>query len=1040
MRDQTKEKAFESYLEETLINRSGWTKGSNRDWDKRLALFPSEIIAFIRETQPALWQEMEKLHNAGADGHSPLPEKLIATLCKELDSKGTLHVLRYGFKFFGKTFLIACFKPSHGLNQEIIELYNKNRLRVTRQVPCHPETNETIDLVFSINGLPVATCELKNPGTGQAWHDAVRQYRSTRSPNAPLFSFKRRALVHFAADVNEVYMTTQLKGEKTFFLPFNRGSSPGEIKCGAGNPSHLSGYRTGYFWEEVLQKDSLLEIISSFMFLEHKEEKRYDAQGRPHIVKRETLIFPRYHQLIAVRNLIESTRADGAGHNYLIQHSAGSGKTNSISWLGHRLASLHNNKDVKIFDCVVVITDRRVLDRQLQDAIYQIEHAQGVLQAIDENSKQLAESLVDGTKIVITTLQKFPFVLKRLMEIAGFSEEIQQSEREIQQIREKVAEWKTRISERKYAVIVDEAHSSQTGETSRELKAILGAGASMDSEEEADFEDRLNEVMQSRGRQPNLSFFAFTATPKGKTIELFGRKGIDGKPEPFHVYSMRQAIEEEFILDVLKNYTTYKTYYKLIKKVEDDPRYPRKKASKKLSKFLHIHPVNVQQKTEVIVEHFRRRIVHLIGRQAKAMVVAGSRLQAAKYMQAFQKYIKEHGYDDIRPLVAFSGTVKDPETKEEFTEPGMNIDIVTGTSINEAQLADRFDTMDYQILLVANKYQTGYDQPKLCAMYVDKKLSGVQAVQTLSRLNRMFPGKREPFILDFVNDPAIIYQSFKPYYDTTELFGETDPQSMENLKHDLDQFQVYHWEEVEAFATIFYKPIEKQTFSDHARMEKHTQPAVDRFKAIEEKEQREQFRDKLSAYVRLYAFMSQIIPYADRDLEILYSFGRFLLPHLPSDKSTTVVKPEDDVALSYYRLERCFSGIIDLDSGEKIEVKSPADIGTRKAKDREVPLSNIIEVLNQRFHTEFKEEDRLFFEQIKEKACDDDRVIETAKANPLDKFELGIKKMIEDFMIQRMADNDKIVTRYMDDKDFQSVVFPLLAKEIFLKLNRKEKE
>jgi type I restriction enzyme R subunit len=1034
MSDQTTEKAFESYLEETLINKSGWKQGSNKDWDKQLALFRSEVVAFIKDTQPTLWQEMEALHG------EELPNKLIATLAKELDVKGTLHVLRYGFKFFGKTFLLAYFKPSHGLNPDIIGLYNKNRLRITRQVPCHPETNETIDLVFSINGLPVATCELKNPGTGQTWHDAVKQYRYTRSPNAPLFSFKKRALVHFAADVDKVYMATELKGEKTFFLPFNRGSHPGKVKCGAGNPQHRSGYRTGYFWEEVLGKDSFLDIVSSFMFIERKEEKVADSEGKSRFEVKETMIFPRYHQLDAVRTLIARTKGEGAGQNYLIQHSAGSGKTNSISWLSHRLASLHSAQDEKIFDCVVVITDRRVLDRQLQDAIYQIEHAQGVVQAIDEDSRQLAESLVDGTKIVITTLQKFPFVLKSLLNIAGLSESAQQSEEEVKKIREKVAGWKNRISGRKYAVIVDEAHSSQSGETSRELKAILGAGASSDSEEEDELIDIVGEVMRSRGRQPNLSFFAFTATPKGKTIELFGRTGAAGKPEAFHIYSMRQAIEEEFILDVLKKYTTYKTYYKLIKTIEDDPKFLKKKAAKRLSKFLHIHPVNVQQKTEVIVEHFRRHVLHLIGSQAKGMVVAGSRMQAVKYMRAFQQYIKDHGYNDIRPLVAFSGTVKDPYTKEEFTEPGMNIDVVTGKHISEAQLADKFDTNDYQILLVANKYQTGYDQPKLCAMYVDKKLSGVQAVQTLSRLNRMFPGKSEPFILDFVNEPEIIYQSFKPYYDSTQLAGVTDPQSMEKLKYEMDHFQVYHGEEVEAFALIFYKPIEKQTFSDHARMEKHLQPSIDRFKAIEDEEQRELFRDKLSAYVRLYAFMSQIIPYADRDLEILYSFGRFLLPHLPSDKTTTVVKPEDDVALSYYRLERCFSGVIDLDAGAKIDVKSPTDVGSRKEKDKEAPLSSIIEVLNQRFHTDFKEEDRLFFEQIKEKACNDDRVIETAKANPLDKFELGIKKMIEDFMIQRMADNDKIVTRYMDDKDFQSAVFPLLAKEIFVTLQKKETE
>lgn len=701
MNNQTTEKAFESYLEQALIEKSGWQKGTNQDWDKGKALFPAEIIGFIKDTQEDLWSQMSKIH--GDD----LPNKLIETLCKELDVKGTLHVLRYGFKFYGKTFLLAYFKPSHGLNPDVIKLYEKNRLTVTRQVPCHPETTETIDMVFSINGLPIATCELKNPSTGQTWHDAVKQYRYTRKPNAPLFVFKRRALVHFAADVDEVYMATQLKGEKTFFLPFNRGSHPGEVKCGGGNPSHSSGHRTGYFWEEVLQGDSFLEIVGSFMFVERKEEKIIDAQGKTYRETKETMIFPRYHQLDVVKKLVASVKNEGVGNNYLIQHSAGSGKTNSISWLSHRLASLHSQTDEKIFDCVVVITDRKILDRQLQDAIYQIEHAQGVVQAIDENSRQLSESLVDGTKILITTLQKFPFVMRSLLNIAGLSENMSQNKEEVSQIYAQASLWRTKIADRKYAIIVDEAHSSQTGETSRELKSILGTGASSKNEEDYNFEDQLNDVMQSRGRQPNLSFFAFTATPKGKTIELFGHKGKSGNPEAFHVYSMRQAIEEDFILDILKNYTTYKAYYKLIKTVEDDPKYFKKKTAKKLSKFLHIHPVNIQQKTEVIVEHFRRSICRLIGGQAKAMVVAGSRLQAAKYMQAFQKYIKEHGYDDIRPLVAFSGTVKDPYSKEEFTEPGMNVDSVTGKNISEAQLTDKFDTPDYQILLVANKYQTG---------------------------------------------------------------------------------------------------------------------------------------------------------------------------------------------------------------------------------------------------------------------------------------------------------------------------------------------
>ncbi len=1026
MSKQTTEYAFESYLEEILFKKSGWSAGSNKDWDKELALFPAELIAFIQDTQPALWQELEKMHGG------ELTEKLIVSLRKELDSKGMLHVLRYGFKFYGKRFLAAYFKPSHGLNPDIIELYKKNRLCVTRQVPCNPENNDTIDLVFSLNGLPLMTCELKNPSTCQTWRDAVRQYRSTRHPDDPLFRFKKRALVHFAADTEEIYMTTRLAGDKTFFLPFNRGSNPDDIQCGAGNPPHPSGYRTGYFWEDILERDSFMDILSNFMFIEKKEEKAEDRYGRLSIQTKETIIFPRYHQLDSVRKLAGIAGKEGAGSNYLIQHSAGSGKTNSISWLSHRLASLHNIEDEKVFDCVIVITDRRVLDQQLQDAVYQLEHAQGVVQAIDEDSTQLAESLVDGTKIVVTTLQKFPFVLRGLLHVAG-ADNVNKPDKESLS---KAAEWQKKISERKYAVIVDEAHSSQTGETARELKAILGAsGSKSDDEEEIDHEEQLAYIMQSRGRQQNLSFFAFTATPKGKTMELFGCRGASGKPEPFHIYSMRQAIEEKFILDVLKNYTTYDTYYKLIKATEEDPKYPKKKATKRLAKFLRLHPVNVQQKTEIIVEHFREKIQPLIGGLGKAMVVTGSRIEAVRYMIAFKKYIKEYGYDNIRPLVAFSGTVKDPDSQEEFTEPGMNIDLITGKHIGEAQLPEKFNTIDYNILLVANKYQTGFDQPKLCAMYIDKQLSNVQAVQTISRLNRMFPGKKEPFVLDFMNDTETIYRAFKPYYDAPELQKETDPHQLEQLKFELDEFHVYFWEEVEAFASIFYKPLEKQTFSDHARLEKHLQPAIDRFKCLNDKDD-ELFRSKLKAYVNLYAFLSQIMPYTDRELEILYSFGRLLLPHLPTVQDDTIIRPENDVALMYYRLERCYSGAIDLSSGEKVDIKSPTDAGSKKEKDKEESLSSIIEILNERFHTNFTEEDKLFFQQIVEKAAKDERVVETAKVNPLDKFELGIQKMLDDFFIQRMAENDKIVTRYMDDKEFKSVVMPLLSKAIFVSVHR----
>jgi len=1022
MSTQTNERAFESYVEQILHERSGWQPGSLAEWDKERAIFPARVVAFLEATQPKLWDEMRALHAGG------LEELLLTALVKELDLKGTLHVVRHGFKFYGKTFRLAYFQPAHGLNAEVLELYCQNRLTLTRQVPCHPHDTASVDLVFAVNGLPVATCELKNPAKRQTWRHAFRQYREDRDPRAPLFAFKKRALVHFAADPEEIYMTTRLARAETHFLPFNRGSHPGQVRCGAGNPQHASGYRSGYFWEDVLARDSFLDILGHFMFLERKEEKVDDGQGGKRRVTKETLVFPRFHQLDAVRKLVAAARQEEAGRNYLIQHSAGSGKTNSISWLSHRLASLHTAADQKVYDCVIVITDRRVLDQQLQDAIYQIEHAQGVVKAIDEDAKQLAAALVDGTKIVITTLQKFPFVLKGLLHVAGAESREQASAEEKQQAKA----WESAIASRRYAVIVDEAHSSQTGESARELKAILGAQPkSESSEQEPDWEDRLNEIMASRGRQPNLSFFAFTATPKGKTLELFGRRGASGKPEAFHTYSMRQAIEEGFILDVVRNYTTYATFYRLVQAAEHDPSVPKKKAARALAKFMSLHPHNIEQRTEVMVEHFRQNVKTRLGGRAKAMVVTSSRLHAVRYKLAFDRYIAEHGYTDVRPLVAFSGTVKDPDTGLEYTEPGMNADVVTGKPISEGQLPERFDSPDYQVLLVANKYQTGFDQPLLHTMYVDKRLDGVQAVQTLSRLNRKIPGKNEPFVLDFVNKPEDIYAAFKPYYDATSLQEESDPAKLEALKHELDQPQVYHWSEVEAFTRVYYRPLERQSPADHAELERHVQPAVDRFKAIEDEEKRIEFREKLSGYVSIYAFLSQIVPFADAELEMLYSFGRFLLPHLVLDRDNTALKLGDAVGLEFYRLDRVQSGVIDLHVGDAVGVKSPTDVATGKAKDERVPLSEIIKVLNERFGTNFTEEDRLFFEQIKEKAVKNEQVVQTAKANPLDKFRLGIRKLIEELMIQRLSDNDQIVTRYMEDQQFQDSAFPILSKDIY---------
>ncbi len=1014
---QTTERAFETFLEQTLTDK-GWLKGDVSEWRVDLGLFPARVLDFLQESQVEQWNEMAS--QLGAD----LPKKLLAALVKELDAKGSLTVLRHGFKFYGKTFRLCYFKPAHGLNEETIALYGKNQLTLTRQVPCHVGETKTIDMVFSVNGIPVATCELKNPGTGQTWKSAIKQYKTLRDPRAPLFQFKKRALVHFAADTDEVYMTTKLAWDKTYFLPFNRGSDPGDVKCGSGNPVHPSGYRTGYLWQEVLARDSFLEILGSFIFLEKREEKVEDGHGGHKLVTRETMVFPRYHQLDAVRKLLHVSALAGPGSNYLIQHSAGSGKTNSISWLAHRLANLHSAEDKKVYDCVVVITDRQVLDRQLQDAVYQIEHAQGVIQKVDENTKQLASALIDGTKIVITTIQKFPFIMQSLLKLAGADSIDTATVHE----KRRAYEFQKEIKDRTYAIIVDEAHSSQSGESAREMKRILGEKpeAYDPEDEEQSAEDAVNAFAQSRGNQPNLSFYAFTATPKGKTLELFGTK----EKQAFHIYSMRQAIEEGFILDVLKNYTTYGTWTKLAKQIKDDPNVPQRKAIKKLRQFVNLHPTNIRQKTQIMVEHFRAHVREQLGGQAKAMVVTQSRLQAVRYMEAFVEYIDEQGYDDVRPLVAFSGRVKDPDTGSEHTEAGMNIDIVTGHSISEKQLPIRFNSPDYQVLLVANKYQTGFDQPLLLAMYVDKRLDGVQAVQTLSRLNRKIPGKEAPLVLDFVNKSEDIYRAFKPYFDATSLQEESDPQTLERLKHELDAMQVYHWADVRGFAEVFYKQQLKQHSSDHAAMQRHLNPAVDRFKALASEDKRTEFRDKLKAYVNIYSFLSQILPYSDAELEMLYGFGRALAPLLPRE-GDPLANFTDEIALEFYRLRRTQAGSIDLTDGEADGVKSPIAVGTSLPKEKEAPLSEIIVALNQKFATDFTEEDRLFFEQVQERAKANEQIRQTALANPLDKFQIGIRKLIEEMMVERMSKNDKIVTRYMDDQEFQDSAYPHLSKSIF---------
>lgn len=989
-----REQAFEAAIEDCLLGRGGYEMADPANFDRERAIDPTVFIPFVKSTQPETWQALERLHGTNTEA------VILDDLSKSLDATtGSLAVIRHGFKCFGKLIRVAHFAPAHAMNPDTQRLYEANRLSLTRQLHYSTKNENSIDLTLSLNGIPVATAELKNPMTGQNVGHAKHQYRTDRDPREKIFEFKKRTLVHFAVDPDLVYMTTKLDGTKTFFLPFNRGDG-----TGAGNPDNPNGYKTAYLWEQVWQRDSWLDIIARFVHLQVEEKTVGEKR-----IRKETMIFPRYHQLVAVRALEADARRVGAGTNYLIQHSAGSGKSNSIAWLAHRLASLHNDGDEKVFASVVVITDRRVLDQQLQDTIYQFDHKQGVVQKIDEDSTQLAEALKTGTPIIITTLQKFPFVT------------------------EKVGD----LPDRKYAVIVDEAHSSQSGEAAIQLKGVLAGQtikeqARQQAEEQnlPDYEEEILKTIAARGRQPNLSFFAFTATPKAKTLEVFGKRGADGKPQPFHLYSMRQAIEEGFIHDVLKSYTTYATYYRLVKAIEDDPKVVKSKAAKALARFMSLHPYNIAQKTEVMVEHFRTHTRHKIGGRAKAMVVTGSRLHAVRYKQAFDKYISEKHYTDIKTLVAFSGTVEDPDVPGvNYTEPEMNRD-KDGKPIREKELPERFAGPEYSVLIVAEKYQTGYDQPLLHTMYVDKRLDGVQAVQTLSRLNRTCQGKEDTFVLDFVNKADDILEAFKPYYEQTAVGEQAEPRQLYELQAKLEGEHVFHNTEVENFCRIFFKPKATQTPQDHAAMNSFIDPAVTRFNALDEEKQ-DEYRSLLGTFRNLYSFLSQVIPFQDTDLEKLYTFVRFLLSKLPRRQTGPRYEFDDEVSLKFYRLQKIHDGTIQLQPGEGGTVSGPTAVGTGTATDTEVELSKLIDLINDRFGTDFTQADELFFNQIREEAVADQSLRQAATANTMENFRFVFEKALEGLFIDRMEQNEELFAKYMNDPAFQKLVAGHLLHQVY---------
>ncbi|MDB4278563.1 putative DNA binding domain-containing protein [Deltaproteobacteria bacterium] len=936
------------------------------DYDRHRCLIPRDVIDFIYATQPKEWERL-KQHHGGE-----VKEKFIARLAREIERRGTLDVLRKGIKDSGCKFRLAYFRPVSGLNEELRRLYEANLFSVVRQLHYSEQNEKSIDLAIFLNGIPLFTAELKNPFNGQNVQDAIKQYRLDRDHREPLLKF-RRCLAHFAVDPDLVYVTTELGGPKTRFLPFNRGKHGG-----AGNPPvppseavRHGGYATAYLWNEVWARDSVLNLIQHFIHEFEEEDDKGKKTGN------RRLIFPRYHQMDAVRRLVADAKSHGSGKRYLIQHSAGSGKSNSIAWLAHQLSVLHDADDRSVFDSVVVITDRRVLDRQLQRTIRQFEQTSGMVENIDQTSKQLKQALEEGKKIIVTTLQKFPVISDQMGDLPG----------------------------KRFAVIVDEAHSSQSGESTKHLKSVLSADgldeAEREDEAEPDLEDKIIEEIRTRGPLPNVSHFAFTATPKQKTLELFGTKGPDGKFHPFSLYSMRQAIEEGFILDVLDNYTTYETYWKLLKKIEDDPRFEKRKAVSLLKSYVELHPHSIDKKIEIMVDHFHSQVASKIGGKAKAMIVTRSRLHAVRYAMALKKHLEAKGYP-YKSLVAFSGTVKDGAI--DYTESKMN-------DVSEKQTARTFEGADYRFLVVANKFQTGFDQPLLHTMYVDKKLSGVNAVQTLSRLNRTHPAKEDTSVLDFANTADEIQESFQPYYEKTILSKATDPNLLHDLERELLEYEVYTDDEVEKFAAVYFSKRGTQ-----ARLYSLLEPVVERFEALDADKKRE-FRHQVVKYVRLYSFLSQIVAFTDTDLEKLYVFARLLRKKLKVPREELPKEIQDMIDLESLRIRDKARGKIELDRGNG-KLDPISDKPPREPSHSEAPLSEIIAQLNDRFGADLSEEDRITLGAVMNQLDGDQALDAAVRTNTRENVRLTFDQKIGDRLQTIVDSNFKLYKRYADDQSF----------------------
>lgn len=1002
------EKQFESNIEAFLISPDGgYEKATDAGYaaSSDMALDIHTLVGFVKATQPIMWQRFEKQCN------SDPYKKFYKCFEDAVQMDGLLSVLRHGFKHRGMDFKVCYFKPESTLNDVAVKRYKQNVCQCIRQWHYSQQNKNSVDMMLAINGIPVIAIELKNQLTGQTVDNAKLQWQYDRDHREPAFWLNHRILAYFAVDLYEAWMATELKGSDTYFLPFNQGSNGAGNDGGAGNPQAESDdYITSYIWKNVLQKDSLLDIIQKFISFEVKTEKK-DGKN----VTKKRLIFPRFHQLDVVRKLIADVRENGSGNNYLIQHSAGSGKSNSIAWTAYRLASLHNDDNEPVFTSVVIVTDRRNLDAQLQETITGFDHTLGSVCAIDEkkSSKDLRDALNAGKRIIVTTLQKFPVIYEEVDDTTG----------------------------KRFAIIVDEAHSSQTGSSAMKLKSAL-ADVSDALEEYAELEgkaedellddnDRLVREMISHGRHNNLSFFAFTATPKGPTLEMFGTEWNDGSYHPFHVYSMRQAIEEGFILDVLQNYTTYKTCYQIAKNTEDNPDVPQSKALKTIKRHAELHPYNIQQKSAIIVETFRNVTKQKIKGKGKMMVVTSSRLAAVRYYHEIKKYLESNGYHDVEILAAFSGSIKDPDDQKEteWTESKLN-------GVSEAQTKQVFHD-EGNILIVAEKYQTGFDEPLLHTMIVDKKLRGVKAVQTLSRLNRTHPDKQDTFIIDFVNSKEDILKAFQPFYQETSLAQEINTDLIYKTQKMLRAFKIYDDTDIEKVNKIYFDEDKRKANKIQAAITNALLPIQQKYNALNQ-EQRYQFRKLCRTFVKWYGYITQIIRMFDKQMHDEYIFCSYLAKVIPADP-TTPFDLGDRVKLEYYNLEKTYEGSISLEKEEKGVYESAKLKKPVKMVETLSPLEQVIEKINQQYVGNFTDGDKVVITTLHQKLKNNKKLVKAAKTDGRQIFEKNIfPQLFDDAAQEAYIESTETYTKLFEDAGKYRAIMSALAQAMFDEMNKEK--